>query len=93
MGQGRSTGRLCFEFANASQFWLELKSHRQISRARVKALQSQSREALDKALKDAQRLKTLQSFLAKRKLQSLHQQERHDDKALEDVLQARHNSK
>jgi len=56
-------------------------------------LKSQSREALDKALQDAQRLKTLQSFLAKRKQQRLHQFEKHEDKALEDVLQARQNSK
>jgi flagellar biosynthesis chaperone FliJ len=76
-----------------ANFGLNLRATAKSQEPEVKALQSQSREALDKALKDAQRLKTLQSFLAKRKLQSQHQQERHDDKALEDVLQARHNSK
>ena len=76
-----------------ANFGLNLRATAKSQEPEVKALQSQSREALDKALKDAQRLKTLQSFLAKRKLQSQHQQARHDDKALEDVLQARHNSK
>jgi len=55
----------------------------------VKALQSQSKEALDKAMQDAQRLKTLQKFLAKQKLKRQHQADQQDEKALEDVLQAR----
>lgn len=76
-----------------ANFGLNLRATAKSQEPEVQALQSQSREALDKALKDAQRLKTLQAFLAKRQLQRLHQQERQDDKALEDVLQARHNSK
>jgi hypothetical protein len=44
-------------------------------------------------MQDAQRLKTLQSFLAKRKLQRQHLLDKQDDKALEDVLQGRTNSK
>ena len=59
-----------------ANFGLNLRATAKSQEPEVKALQSQSREALDKALKDAQRLKTLQSFLAKRKLQSQHQQER-----------------
>jgi len=55
----------------------------------VKALRSQSQEALDKAMNDAQRLKTLQKFLAKQKLERQHQADLQDQKALEDVLQAR----
>lgn len=76
-----------------ANFGLNLRATAKSQEPEVQALQSQSREALDKALKDAQRLKTLQAFLAKRQLQRQHQQERQDDKALEDVLQARHNSK
>ena len=76
-----------------ANFGLNLRATAKSQEPEVQALQSQSREALDKALKDAQRLKTLQSFLAKRKLQRQHQLERQDDKALEDVLQARHNTK
>ena len=72
-----------------ANFGLNLRATAKSQEPEVQALKSQSREALDKALQDAQRLKTLQAFLAKRKVQRLHQQERLDDKALEDVLQAR----
>jgi hypothetical protein len=40
-------------------------------------------------MNDAQRLKTLQKFLAKQKLERQHQADLQDQKALEDVLQAR----
>ena len=76
-----------------ANFGLNLRATAKSQEPEVQALKSQSREALDKALQDAQRLKTLQSFLARRKLQRQHQQERQDDKALEDVLQARQTSK
>ena len=55
----------------------------------VQALKSQSKEALDKAMQDAQRLQTLQKFLAKQKLKRQHEADLQDQKALEDVLQAR----
>ena len=76
-----------------ANFGLNLRATAKSQEPEVQAMKSQSKEALDKALQDAQRLKTLQSFLAKRKLQRQHQLERQDDKALEDVLQARHISK
>ena len=76
-----------------ANFGLNLRATAKSQEPEVQALKSQSREALDKALQDAQRLKTLQSFLAKRKLQRQQQFEKHDDKALEDVLQARQNTK
>jgi len=72
-----------------ANFGLNLRATAKSQEPEVQALKSQSREALDKALHDSQRLKTLQSFLAKRKLQRQHQLEKHEDKALEDVLQAR----
>ena len=74
-------------------FGLNLRATAKSQEPEVQALKSQSREALDKALQDAQRLKTLQSFLTKRKQQRQHQFEKHEDKALEDVLQARQNTK
>jgi hypothetical protein len=55
----------------------------------VQALKSQSKEALDKAMQDAQRLQTLQKFLARQKLKRQHEADLQDQKALEDVLQAR----
>jgi flagellar biosynthesis chaperone FliJ len=76
-----------------ANFGLNLRATAKSQEPEVAALKSQSREALDKALQDAQRLKTLQSFLAKRKQQRQRQFEKHDDKALEDVLQARQNTK
>jgi len=76
-----------------ANFGLNLRATAKSQEPEVAALKSQSREALDKALQDAQRLKTLQSFLAKRKQQRQQQFEKHEDKALEDVLQARQNTK
>jgi flagellar biosynthesis chaperone FliJ len=76
-----------------ANFGLNLRATAKSQEPEVQALKSQSREALDKALKDAQRLKTLQSFLTKRKQQRQHQFGKHEDKALEDVLQARQNTK
>ena len=76
-----------------ANFGLNLRATAKSQEPEVQALKSQSREALDKALQDAQRLKTLQSFLAKRKQQRQRQFEKNEDKALEDVLQARQNTK
>jgi flagellar biosynthesis chaperone FliJ len=76
-----------------ANFGLNLRATAKSQEPEVAALKSQSREALDKALHDAQRLKTLQSFLAKRKQLRQRQFEKHEDKALEDVLQARQNTK
>jgi flagellar biosynthesis chaperone FliJ len=76
-----------------ANFGLNLRATAKSQEPEVQALKSQSREALDTALQDAPRLKTLQSFLAKRKQQRQRQFEKHEDKALEDVLQARQNTK
>ena len=76
-----------------ANFGLNLRATAKSQEPEVAALKSQSREALDKALQDAERLKTLQTFLAKRKQQRLRQFEKLEDKALEDVLQARQNTK
>ena len=59
----------------------------------VKALKSQSQEALNKAMQDAQRLKTLQKFLAKQKMKRQQKADHQDEKALEDMLQARQMSR
>jgi flagellar biosynthesis chaperone FliJ len=75
-----------------ANFGLNLRATAKSQEPEVAAMKSQSREALDKALQDAERLKTLQTFLAKRKQQRLRQFEKHEDKALEDVLQARQNT-
>ena len=76
-----------------ANFGLNLRATAKSQEPEVAALKSQSREALDKALQDAQRLKTLQSFLAKRKLQRQRLLQHQEDMALEDVLQARKSGK
>jgi flagellar biosynthesis chaperone FliJ len=76
-----------------ANFGLNLRATAKSQEPEVQALKLQSQETLAKAMQDAQRLKTLQSFLAKRKLQRQHLLDKQDDKALEDVLQGRTNSK
>jgi flagellar export protein FliJ len=58
----------------------------------IQNLQSQSKEALEKAQQDAERLKTFESFIANKKRLNQKALDHQDEKALEDVLQARHRS-
>ena len=58
----------------------------------IQNLQSQSREALEKAQQDAERLKTLENFMANRQLLKQKALDQLDEKTQEDVLQARHRS-
>ena len=58
----------------------------------IKNLQSQSKEALEKAQQDAERLKTFENFIANKKRLTQKALDHQDEKALEDVLQARHRS-
>ena len=58
----------------------------------IQNLQSQSKEALEKAQQDAERLKTFESFIANTKRLNQKALDHQDEKALEDVLQARHRS-
>jgi flagellar biosynthesis chaperone FliJ len=58
----------------------------------IQSLQSQSREALEKAQQDAERLKTLENFMANRQRLKQKALDQQDEKAQEDVLQARQRS-
>ena len=58
----------------------------------IQNLQSQSREALEKAQQDAERLKTLENFMANRQRLKQKALDQQDEKAQEDVLQARQKS-
>jgi flagellar biosynthesis chaperone FliJ len=58
----------------------------------IQNLQSQSREALEKAQQDAERLKTLETFMANRQRLKQKALDQQDEKAQEDVLQARQRS-
>ena len=71
----------------------KLRATAQSQQPEVMALEGQSRQALDQALHDSERLKTLQKFFAEQQRQKKHHQERQDERALEDALQARHRSR
>ena len=58
----------------------------------IQNLQAQTQDALKKAQQDAERLKTFENFLANRKRLQQKALDQQDEKALEDVLQARHRS-
>lgn len=58
----------------------------------IQNLQTQSKEALEKAQQDAERLKTFENFIANKKGLTQKALDHQDEKALEDVLQARHRS-
>lgn len=58
----------------------------------IQNLQSQSKEALEKAQQDTERLKTFESFIANKKRLNQKALDHQDEKSLEDVLQARHRS-
>ena len=58
----------------------------------IKNLQSQSKEALEKAQQDAERHKTFDNFIANKTRLTQKALDHQDEKALEDVLQARHRS-
>jgi flagellar export protein FliJ len=76
-----------------ASFGQKLRATAQSQQPEVQALEAQSRQALEKAVQDSQRLKTLQKFLVQQERQRQHAQERQDERALEDALQARHRSK
>jgi flagellar export protein FliJ len=58
----------------------------------VQSLQAQSKLALEKAQQDSERLKTLQNFIANQQRLKQKALDHQDQKALEDVLQAKHRS-
>lgn len=83
-------GDTVLQLQTQAAFGQKLRATAQSQQPEVMALEAQSRQALEKAVQDSQRLKTLQKFLAQQQRQRLHAQERQDEKALEDALQARH---
>ena len=58
----------------------------------VQSLEAQSKLALEKAQQDSERLKTLQNFIANKQRLKQKALDHQDQKALEDVLQAKHRS-
>ena len=58
----------------------------------VQTLEAQSKLALEKAQQDSERLKTLQNFIANKQRLKQKALDLQDEKAMEDVLQAKHRS-
>jgi flagellar export protein FliJ len=58
----------------------------------VQTLEAQSKLALEKAQQDSERLKTLQNFITNKQRLKQKALDHQDQKALEDVLQAKHRS-
>lgn len=83
-------GDTVLQLQTQAAFGQKLRATAQSQQPEVQALEVQSRQALDKAIQDSERLKTLQKFLAQQQRQRQHAQERQDERALEDALQARH---
>lgn len=83
-------GDTVLQLQTQANFGQNLRATAKSQQPEVTALKSQSREALDKALHDAQRLKTMQNFLANRQRKQLLARGVQEEKVLEDVLQARY---
>ena len=83
-------GDTVLQLQTQATFGQNLRATAKSQQPEVTALKSQSREALDKALHDAQRLKTMQNFLANRQRKQLLARGVQEEKVLEDVLQARY---
>ena len=85
-------GDTVLQLQTQASFGQKLRATAASQVSEIQALQVQSKEALLKAQQDAERLKTFQNFIVNRerlKQQAIDQQHQ---KALEDVLQARHRS-
>ena len=86
-------GDTVLQLQTQAAFGQKLRATAQSQQPEVQALETQSRLALDKAMQDSERLKTLQKFLSQQKRERQHAQERQDERALEDALQARHRTR
>jgi hypothetical protein len=75
-----------------ASFGQKLRATAASQQPEIQNLQSQSKEALAKAQQDAERLKILENFIANRQRLKQKALDHQDEKAMEDVLQARHRS-
>jgi flagellar biosynthesis chaperone FliJ len=85
-------GDTVLQLQTQASFGQKLRATSASQQPEIQSLEAQSKQALEKAQQDTERLKTLQNFMANKqrfKQKALDQQ---DEKALEDVLQAKHRS-
>ena len=85
-------GDTVLQLQTQASFGQKLRATAASQQPEIENLQTQSREALEKAQQDAERLKTLENFMANRQLLKQKTLDHLDEKAQEDVLQARHRS-
>lgn len=85
-------GDTVLQLQTQASFGQKLRATAASQMPEIQNLQSQSKEALEKAQQDAERLKTFESFIANKKRLNQKALDHQDEKALEDVLQARHRS-
>ena len=85
-------GDTVLQLQTQASFGQKLRATAASQQPKIENLQTQSREALEKAQQDAERLKTLENFMANRQLLKQKALDHQDEQAQEDVLQARHRS-
>ncbi len=85
-------GDTVLQLQTQASFGQKLRATAASQEPEIQNLQLQSKEALEKAQQDAERLKTFENFIAKRQRLKQIALDHQDEKAMEDVLQARHRS-
>ena len=85
-------GDTVLQLQTQASFGQKLRATAASQQPEIESLQTQSREALEKAQQDAERLKTLENFMANRQRLKQKALDQQDEKAQEDVLQARQRS-
>ena len=85
-------GDTVLQLQTQASFGQKLRATAASQQPEIQNLQLQSKEALEKAQQDAERLKTFENFIAKRQRLKQMALDHQDEKAMEDVLQARHRS-
>ncbi len=82
-------GDTVLQLQTQASFGQKLRATAASQQPEIQSLQAQSKLALEKAQQDAERLKTFQNFMASKKRLKQKAQDQADEKAMEDVLQAR----
>jgi flagellar export protein FliJ len=85
-------GDTVLQLQTQASFGQKLRATAASQEPEIQNLQSQSKQALEKAQQDAERLKTFENFIAKRQRLKQMALDHQDEKAMEDVLHARHRS-
>ena len=85
-------GDTVLQLQTQASFGQKLRATAASQQPEIKNLQLQSKEALEKAQQDAERLKILENFIANRQRLKQKALDQQDEKSLEDVLQSRHRS-